>query len=220
MQIFKDMKVKFDIAKLAAPLCLTSEMPEYAEFAELVHAVKPHARPAALLTEAAIIDRTPERLVSAKGEFNSALLAELAADAGKLFPFIVTCGRSMENFAATAGDPLHLYWLDFLKEYAMEQAFGKLQAGLAEQFPGRKIISMIPTDNSVWKIEELKEIFAVFPPESREEIGVELTEYFYLKPGKTRAGVFFPAAAELDVCSLCTVKKCKTCPLSRNKDSK
>jgi hypothetical protein len=219
MQIFDDIKVEFDFEKLAASFCLSPDMPEYAEFADLLNAVKPHAAPAALLTEAEICDKTPERLISSKGEFNSSLLADLTAETEKLFPFIVTCGRTMEDFSADIEDPLQFYWLDSLKEYALEQAFGQVKTGLGEQFPDKKIISMIPTDNSVWKIEELKEIFDVFPPESREKIGVELTEYFYMKPGKTRAGVFFPAASELDICSLCTLKKCNTCPLSVNNKS-
>ncbi|MFA6717157.1 MAG: hypothetical protein WCS27_17395 [Victivallaceae bacterium] len=218
MQIFTDIKVKFDLEELASALCLNPDMPEYSELAELVKALEPHAKPAALLAEAAVIGKTPERILSSKGEFNSPLLAQLAADAEKLFPFIVTCGGAMENFAAGTDDPLRLYWIDFLKEYALGQAFEQIKAGLAENFPGRKVISLVPIDNSIWKIEGLREIFTVFPREAIEKIGVELTEYFYMKPAKTRAGVFFPAFKELDICSLCKVKKCNACPVNRNKN--
>lgn len=213
MLIFNDIKVEFDFAQLASCLCLTSDMPEYLEFELLLEAIKPHVAPAALLSEAAVIDKTPDKIISSLGEFNCSLLAELVGKSEKLFPFIVTCGKSIGEFGTDISDPLQLYWIDFLKEYAMEQAFGEIKSEVARQCPDNKISSLIPTDDTVWKIEGLREIFNVFPSESVEQIAVELTEYLHMIPTKTRAGVFFPSHKEVDICSLCSIKKCKTCPL-------
>ncbi len=213
MLIFNDIKVEFDLAQLASCLCLTSDIPEYSEFAELLEAIKPHALPAALLAEAVVVDRTPDRIVSSLGEFNCTLLARLAGESEKIFPFIATCGKSMDKFGADISDPLQRYWVDFLKEYTMEQAFKKIKSEVAQRCPNEKITSLIPTDTSVWKIEGLKEVFNAFPTEAIKQVGVELTEHFFMIPGKTRAGVFFSSNKEVDICSLCNVKKCKTCPL-------
>ncbi|MCK4983302.1 MAG: hypothetical protein KAS17_10290 [Victivallaceae bacterium] len=217
MRIFDNIKIEFDFFQLASCLCLTSDMPEYLEFELLLEAIKPHAAPAALLSEAAVIDKTPDKIISSLGEFNCPLLVQLADKSGNIFPFIVTCGKAMENFGADISDPLQLYWVDFLKEYALEQAFKKIKSEVAQKCPNEKITSLIPTDNTVWKIEGLKEIFNVFPAESIKQIGVELTKYLFMKPVKTRAGVFFSSHKEVDLCSLCSVRKCKTCPLGEEK---
>jgi hypothetical protein len=216
MRIFNDIKIKFDVAQLASCLCLTSDMPEYLEFEEMLEAIKPYAVPAALLSEAAVIDKTPDKIISSLGEFNSPLLVQLADKSGNLFPFIVTCGKAMDDFGTDISDPLHLYWIDFLKGYALEQAFKKIKSEVARKFPKKKITSLVPLDEDVWKLDGLKEVFNAFPDEAVKKIGVELTEYLFMKPGKTRAGVFFPSHKEVDLCSLCNVKKCKTCPVKVN----
>jgi len=213
MRIFNDIKVEFDFAQLASCLCVTSDMPEYLEFELLLEAIKPHATPAVLLSEAAVIDKTPDKIISSLGEFNCSLLAELAGKSERLFPFIVSCGKSMDEFGTDIFDPLQRYWIDFLKEYAMEQAFKKIKFEVAEKCPDKKITSLIPTDDTVWKIEGLKEIFNAFPARAVKQTGVELTKYLHMIPTKTRAGVFFPSHKEVDLCSLCSMKKCKTCPL-------
>jgi hypothetical protein len=213
MRIFNDIKVEFDSVQLASCMCLTSDMPEYLEFELLLEAITPHTMPVALLDEAAIINKTSDKIISSLGEFNCSLLSELTGKSDKLFPFIVTCGKSMESFGTDISDPLQLYWVDFLKEYAMEQAFNKIKSEVVKKCPNDKITSLIPSDDMVWKIEGLNEIFNAFSAESVEQAGVELTKYLHMIPVKTRAGVFFPSHREVNICSLCSVKKCKTCPL-------
>ncbi len=217
MLIFDNIKVEFDVAQLTSRMCLTSDMPEYLEFEKLLAAIKPHAVPVALLDEALILGKTSGKIVSSLGEFDCPLLLELAGESKSLFPFIVTCGKSMDDFGTDISDPLHLYWVDFLKEYALEEAFEKIKSEVAQKCPNQRITSLVPLNEEVWKLDGLKEVFNVFPDEAVKRIGVELTESLFMKPNKSRAGVFFPADKDVDFCTLCSIKKCKTCPVRRRR---
>jgi len=213
MLILNDIKIKLDLAQLASYMYLTPEMPEYAEFAELLESIRPYAKPVALLDEASILEKTPDKIISSLGEFNCSLLAQLVENSEKIFPFIVSCGTVMDAFGIDISDPLQLYWIDFLKEFAMEQAFKKIKSEVQQICPNEKITSLIPSDDLVWNLEGLKDIFNVFPLGSRNELGLGLTEYLHMQPIKTRAGVFFASHKEVDICELCNIKKCNSCPI-------
>ena len=213
MQIFDEIKIEFDPAELASRILLSSDMPEYLEFKNLLEAITPHVKPTALLGETAVLARTSRGVSSSCGDFNCPLLSELCIGSEKLFPFIVSCGKSLDEFTGDISDPLQLYWLDFLKEHVMEAAFRKIKAEIKPKHPDREITSLIPMDDDIWTLNGLKEVFRAFPAEAVEQIGVELTEYMFMKPNKTRAGVFFETDRELDLCALCKVKKCNGCPV-------
>ncbi|MDD5697639.1 MAG: hypothetical protein PHH77_03390 [Victivallaceae bacterium] len=212
---FNQVKVEFNPAELAVKLHLNPEMPEYFEFSDLLEAIAPQARPGALLAETAVIGKTPRGVISSRGEFSCTLLAELTDASGMVFPFIATCGKPLDSFAAGISDPLQQYWVDCLKEWALEIAVKQVRAAVMSRCPGRKISSLVPIDDGIWKLDGLKEIFGVFPADALGRLGVELTEYLFMKPNKSRAGIFFPAENEVDRCSLCKLKKCSNCPVAR-----
>ncbi len=213
MSILENIKIEFDPARLATDMHLDINMPEFLEFKELIEQAKSIAAPRVLISELAVIGADDSRLISSAGEFNCSLLAQLAGKCKFIFPFIATCGKEMENIGSDISDPLQLYWVDFLKEYALETAFQKAKAETSKKCHGQIITSLIPIDDELWPLSGLREIFGVFTASDIERLGVELTEYLYIKPTKSRAGVFFPTDKELDLCSLCNLKKCKSCPV-------
>jgi hypothetical protein len=213
MLILENIKIEFDPARLAADMHLDINMAEFLEFKELIEQVESIAAPRVLLSELAVIGADDSRLISSAGEFNCSLLAQLAGECKFIFPFIATCGKEMENLGSDISDPLQLYWLDFLKEYALETAFQKAKAETSKKCHGQIITSLIPIDDELWPLSGLREIFGVFAASDIEYLGVKLTEYLCMKPTKSRAGVFFSSHEKVDLCSLCSVKKCKTCPL-------
>jgi hypothetical protein len=214
MTLLENINTKFDPKRLAENIHLDISMPEFLEFKELIEKVKPIVNPKALLLKLAVIDKDDSRLSCLVGSFNCSLLAQLAGDCEFISPFIATCGQEIEHFGSDISDPLQLYWLDFLKEHALETAFQKAKAEMAKQCHGQNITSLIPMDDELWPLSGLREIFGSFESSSIETIGVELTEYLYMKPTKSRAGIFYPADKELDLCSLCNLKKCKNCSLA------
>ena len=217
MFLLENINTKFDPKRLAENIHLDINAPEFLEFKELIEKVKPVAAPKALLLKLAVIDKDDSKLFCSAGNFNCSLLVQLAGDCEFIFPFIATCGEEIENFGSDISDPLHLYWLDMLKEHALETAFQKAKAETAKQCHNQIITSLIPIDDELWPLNGLREIFGVFESSYIERLGVELTEYLYMKPTKSRAGVFFPTDKELELCSLCSLKKCKSCPVTQSK---
>jgi hypothetical protein len=214
MLLCDNIKIEFDAYKIAAQMRLDTDRPEFYEFLALSEQVKSIVRPKALVQDAKVISANHDRLSYSSGNFNCGLLAQLAGKCKSVFPFITTCGKEIEKLGVEFSDPLHLYWLDRLKEYALEKAFKRAKTEVEKKCDNQKITSIIPMDDEIWPVSGLEEIFAAFTPEDIEKTGVELTEYFYMIPAKTRAGIFFPADKEVDLCSLCNLRKCKTCQVT------
>ena len=219
MAIFENIKISYFPAKLASRVHLDVSTLEYLEFKELLEQLEKVEGPAALLKCVQVEGKSEdnETLLTSAGEFKSALLAQLAGNCTHVFPFVATCGRSLEKFCENIDDPLHLYWLDKLKEYALEVAFEKAKNEAVKQCSGENVTSLVPLDDDVWALEGLKEVFEVFASAEIEQVGVTLSEGLYMQPGKTRAGMFFSAEKDVDLCVLCNLKKCGKCPVNDKK---
>jgi hypothetical protein len=217
MELLFNIDIKFNPEQIASDICFDSTRPEFEEFKELIQAVEPVIASKAIISQLDVIGQSEHALISSAGKFSSILLAELAVNAEVVFPFIVTCGKEIEDFSAEVSDPLHFYWLEKLKDHALEQAFENIKSEIRTKCNGQTITSLVPLDDEIWPLTGLKEIFAVFKPEDIKRMGVELTETLYMTPTKTRAGIFFPAEKEVDLCHICNLKKCKHCPVAWNK---
>ena len=219
MAIIENIKIPYFPERLANRVHLDTLSPEYLEFKELLAQLENIEGPAALLECAEVkgISKDNEVLLTSVSEFKSALLIQLAGKCRHVFPFIATCGKGLEKLGESIGDPLHLYWLDKLKEYALETAFEVARNKVAKQCPGKVITSLVPLDDDVWALEGLKEVFGAFVAVGIKRIGVTLSDHLYMQPGKSRAGIFFPAEKEVDLCDLCSLKKCGKCPVNDKK---
>jgi hypothetical protein len=211
-KIIRDIPLKFNKAELAQKLCLKIEMPEYSEFIELLDRALGIAAPKTIYARVAILSRSESEIKIVGTSFNSPLLAEKLSESEAVFPYIMTCGKELDSLKNSSDDPLRLYWIEFIKEDVLRQTAEVLQNEMLNVIGGKFVKWLEPTDPAFWPVSDLKQVFAAFSEKSLAELGVELTEYMFIIPNKSRAGVYFASKDDFLICDHCSMKaNCGNC---------
>ena len=179
------------------------------EFEQLVFAARAVGRPKAGYREV-FIDAKGDDTVTVQGiTFTSRMLRNNLVNAERLFPFVVTCGRELDQVAPRGKDLLKEFWWDLIKGQLLIAAMQHLNAHLDHKFLLSKTSSMHPGsgDATVWPIHQQKELFALLGTVT-EQIGVELTDSFLMIPNKTISGIRFPTEADFRSCQVCQRSIC------------
>lgn len=127
----------------------------------------------------------------------------------RVFPFVVTCGREIDQAALPETDLLKKYWWDLIKEELLRVARQHLANHLERRFRLSKTSSMHPGsgDVGVWPIEQQRELFMLLG-DIPEQIGVELTDTYLMIPNKTVSGICFPTEVDFRSCQVCRRTVC------------
>ena len=128
----------------------------------------------------------------------------------RVFPYIATCGDELESAASSTDDGLVNFWLDALKQMALDQAFDYFRAHLKKEFGIRKLYSLNPGSSACrkeWDLGDQKKLFSFFP-EIEARIGVRLTEGLLMFPDKTISGLMFPWNRDFITCRECRNRGC------------
>ena len=127
----------------------------------------------------------------------------------RVFPYIVTCGRELDEFAPPSGDFLQAFWWDLIKAEVLTVATKHLVEHLSRRFLLPKTATMNPGsgDADVWPIEQQKELFALLG-DVKKEMDVELTEWYLMVPNKTISGIRFATELDFRSCQVCQRPVC------------
>ena len=112
----------------------------------------------------------------------------------RVFPYVATCGRELDDIPTAADDVFAQFCRDTIKEMALHASITHLVSHLKESYLLENLVSMNPGsgDLGVWPIEQQKELFAFFG-DVRESIGVVLTESCLMVPNKSVSGLLYPS---------------------------
>jgi hypothetical protein len=127
----------------------------------------------------------------------------------RVFPFLVTCGREMDQAAPPGDDLLQEFWWDLIKAELLGVARQQLTDDLDRRYRVPRTSAMYPGsgDASVWPIEQQRELFALLG-EIPEQLGVELTETCLMIPNKTISGICFATEVDFRSCQVCQRPVC------------
>jgi hypothetical protein len=195
--------------QLLAAVRLRPERPEAEAFLALLNQAQEAARPKALYLEAYVEERTDETVTIGGVTFHSRMLRMNLEHAGRIFPFVATCGSELDSLPLAAGDFLGQFWLDAIKAAALHDSYQALLKTLESRYALVKTASMNPGsgDVSVWPIEQQRELFALLG-DVWGAIRVELTESYLMRPNKTISGVIFPTEKAIRTCQVCHRENC------------
>ncbi len=154
-----------------------------------------------------------ECFVEAKGEdtvtvegvtFTSAMLRKNLEKADRVFAFVITCGREMDEVKLASDNFLADFWWDTIKAELLNAARAHLVEHLDRRFRLAKTAAMSPGSGDVetWRIEEQRLLFSLLG-DVRGGIGVELTDSFLMVPNKTVSGLRFPTEKDFRTCQVC-----------------
>ena len=209
------MKVMFfeprftpDTPRLLKRLGLVVDSDEAIDFLQILDKAVPLARPKAAFIEAHVDRAAEDGTVTIDGvDFFSRLLASNLRGVETVWPYMVTCGREIYDFAMAIPDPFERYWADEIMQEALAVSRAALDSHLSENVYGGKTAFMSPGSIEDWPIGEQAPMFRLLGS-APERLGVTLTDSLLMLPNKSVSGIRFPNEDGYVNCQLCSRDRC------------
>jgi hypothetical protein len=194
--------------ELASRLRLREGSGMAVEFEQLVDSAEAVGRPVTLCGVGFIDDHGDDFVVVNGVRFESRLLAGNLAPVERVFPYVSTCGRELDDWARNLDDDdLVRYWADAIREAAVGCARDATERYLAETFGLVDPSRMNPGSLADWPLPQQVPLFRLLGDVERR-IGVRLTEDCLMVPLKSTSGLYFAARGSWENCSLCPRSIC------------
>lgn len=177
------------------------------EFDEFLLQAQATARPK-VIYRVAFIDEKGADHINADGiQLKSRVLRVNLDPVHRIFPYVVTCGNELEAWQEATEDVLHRFWIDAIKEQALELAFAAFDQHLNQTFEPGPVSSMNPGSLEDWPLSQQTPLFGLLG-DVEAAVGVRLTESFLMLPNKTVSGLAFPTETSFASCQLCPRAVC------------
>ena len=179
------------------------------ELADLVAKVQEVGRPKAVFKESFVEEKGGETVTIDGVTFESRALRRNLDHVERVFPYIATCGKEVDDIDIPKEDFLQVFWLDVIKTQLLRSSVAYLTEHLQAKYKLGKTALMSPGsgDINVWPIEQQREFFSLFG-DVQSMIGVRLKDSFLMIPNKSVSGIRFPTEVDFQTCQLCHREKC------------
>jgi hypothetical protein len=165
------------------------------------------ARPKALY-KISYIDRKNGDTVTIDGvQFSSRILRKNLENVERVFPYVATAGRELENIALPKEDFMGMFCFDAIKELILESSYHFLEKYIKEKYAPGTMAHMNPGSLSDWPVSQQIPLFSLFG-DVEGLIGVTLTPSFLMNPIKSVSGIYFPTEIDFKSCMLCPRHPC------------
>jgi len=208
MEILSDISVSLDTGNVLERMNIRKKREDMEKgVQELIELVLPIARPK-VIYQVSYVDNKAEDWVEVDGvRFTSRVLRDNLDKVGRVFPFVATCGRELDEIDIPADEFMKCYYLDQIKEMVLELAMSYLEEHLTRKYELGQISEMEPGSLESWPITQQKELFSIFG-NVEDAIGVRLTDKCLMIPVKSVSGVYFPTEIKFESCQLCQRERC------------
>ena len=209
MEILGEIPFILDVARLQERLHIDPDSGDVREFRELFDEACRVAKPKALYTECYVEERGHDTVTLRGVTFTSPALRANLDGVHRVFPYVATCGKELDQMGLAVGDFMKQYWLDIIKSDLLGVSIRHLNAHLDGKYALGKTSTMSPGsgDVTVWPIEQQRLLFSLFG-NVEDQIGVTLTDSFLMIPNKSVSGVRFPTEIDFRSCQLCHRENC------------
>lgn len=219
MEVFNDIVVQLDMDTLLARLRIDKESEDAKDVQHLIETVAPVVKPKAIYEVSYIQYRGCDTVAIGGVTFTSRVLRVNLDKIERVFPYIVTCGRELEKIVAATDDFMKRFWLDTIKDMALDSSKKYLTNYLKRKYALGQMSTMSPGAGSqdLWPIEQQKQLFSIFG-NVEDLIGVTLTDSFLMIPNKSVSGIYFPTEIKFESCRVCPRKECpaRRAPYDKN----
>jgi len=139
--------------------------------------------------------------------FRSKVLRKHLDKVERVFPYVVTIGKGVEDLEKTSGDALEKYYLDLIGNAAVVKARDHLKSRLANRYGLGGLSYLGPGQLKDWPLEEQKPLFSLLGDVERA-VGVTLSDSLLMIPRKSLSGIYFPTEIPFMACQLCPKESC------------
>jgi hypothetical protein len=174
---------------------------------ELIETVSPIARPKVVYKVSYVENKNEDSLYIDGVRFTSRILRVNLDKVERVFPYVATCGRELDEIAVPSDNYMKYYCLDVIKEMTLRSAISYLTDSLTRKYALGQMSRMHPGSLEDWPITQQKELFSIFG-NVEELVGVKLTESFLMIPVKSVSGIYFPTEIRFESCQLCPREVC------------
>ncbi|MCD6318237.1 hypothetical protein J7M02_04145 [Candidatus Aerophobetes bacterium] len=209
MEVLSNIPIKFSFEEISKYLRINDKMQANQRelIKELIDLSANLINPKAVYKIAFVENKTDITLDIGKVQFKSKVLRKNLDKLERVFPYIITVGKKLEDKASSMKDLLKQYYLERIADLALDHIQRYLETHLKRKYKLGQISTMSPGSLEDWPITQQKELFSIFG-DSQKIIGVSLTNSFLMIPKKSVSGIYFPTEIKFHSCQLCPRKGC------------
>jgi len=210
MEVLNSIPVRLDLKAVLKRMHVRSKNERVEKgVQELIEIARPTARPKAIYEVSYVDNKNEDSLDIGGVRFTSRVLRVNLDKVERVFPYVVTCGRELDEIDIPSYEVMKSYFLAQVKETVLALARKYLEDYLRRKYALGQMSRMSPGEGSTedWPITQQKELFSIFG-NVEDLISVKLTESFLMLPIKSVSGIYFPTEIKFESCQLCSREAC------------
>ena len=183
------------------------EEEHWIEVLALIEEVRPHLKPRAVYKTCYLDEKTEDSVVIEGITLKSRVLRKNLNDVQRVFAYVVTAGREMDELLHSTDDFLRQFYLDTIANVALNDTRLYLEDLLRRTYHLDGLSFMSPGSLTDWPISEQRPLFSLLG-DVEAAIGVKLNDSLLMVPSKSVSGIFFPTEVKFYNCQLCPREDC------------
>jgi len=164
---------------------------------QLVNAAKIAGNPKGMYRPAYIETRGDDYIVIEGVTLTSRALCVNLESIHKVFPYVVTCGKELEDWSSSISDMFELFWADSIKEQILYSAIENLFTSFSKEHPIGNTSIVNPGSLDDWPVSEQLNLFRILG-NVQDAVGVELTDSYLMLPFKSVSGIIYSTESRFD----------------------
>jgi len=213
MEVLNDIPINLDTEAVLRRIRLRNKNESVIKhLEELVELARPIARPKAIYEVSYVENKNEDTLDIGGVRFTSRVLRVNLDKVERVFPYVITCGRELDEITFPSDEFIKSFYMDQIKETVLFLARKYLENCLKRNYALGQMSRMAPGAGSAedWPIAQQEGLFAIFGGREKVEelIGVRLTDKCMMVPIKSVSGIFFPTEIRFEACQLCPREGC------------
>lgn len=207
MYVLNNFSIKLSPEKVIKGLRLNKDKYSSSDIQELIETAESLIQPRVCYDVVYISEKGKDKVKVDGVTFSSRALRKNLDKVERIFPYIITIGKPLEDKASSSNDLLRQYYLENIGDMVLRLSKQHLEKHLKRHYGLEKLSSMSPGSLKDWPITEQKPLFSLFRAE-KGQIGVKLTEHMLMIPRKSLSGIYFPTEVTFFSCQLCQRERC------------
>jgi cobalamin-dependent methionine synthase I len=205
--VLDDISFSINPESLAKHVKIKKETEYFKTLYDLVQDAEKIARPKALYKPAFIETKGDDQVVIEETIFKSRILKVNLENIYRVFIFVATCGREIDQWSKSIGGVLDRFIADAIKIFAMQTAVKAMDEHIRENYDIIKKSRMTPGSLKDWPITEQRAVFKLLG-DVEGDIGVCLMDSLMMDPVQSISGIIFPTETSFESCQLCPRENC------------
>jgi hypothetical protein len=205
--ILRDIPFQIEMEDLKQKLHVKDGSPYLGDLIHLADEAGKIGRPKALYKLAFIDEKGDDFIIVDGTRLKSHVLRVNLEQAQRVFPYVVTCGMELEDWANRIEDVLKRFWAETIKEMVLRMAHTGMEEHLLDRYQPGNLARMSPGSLADWPLQEQRPLFKILG-DTKNTIGVRLNESLLMIPTKSVSGLRFPTEESFESCQLCPREIC------------